>query len=71
MKLDIRKTSILASRTWIHIGEGSHKAITGHKLLIFSTMGGMEMKEKAIVFGGGDNEGNFYNDAVDIHLYSL
>ena len=27
--------------------------------------------EKIVVFGGGNNEGNFYNDVVDIHSLLL
>ena len=58
----------IASKTWTLIGDGNHAAIAGHKLLTFRKMDEVgKKKEKTIVFGGGDNEGNFYNDIVEVH----
>lgn len=58
----------IPSKTWTLIGDGNHAAIAGHKLLTFRKMDEVgKKKEKTIVFGGGDNEGNFYNDIVEVH----
>lgn len=57
------------TKTWSLIGDGNHLAIAGHKILTFKInlgTGGKE-EDKTIVFGGGDNEGHFFNEVMQLN----
>lgn len=57
----------IATKTWSLVGDGSHLAIAGHKMLTIKTKNNAcKSEERVMVFGGGDNEGSFFNDIVEL-----
>ena len=62
-------SSFAGSMQWSRLADGSLTARAGHQLLNFTSSSKSEKgKEKMIIFGGGNNDGDFYNDTKEVEF---
>ena len=59
----------LGSMQWSRLAIENLTARAGHQLLNFTlSLKSEKGNEKMIVFGGGNNDGDFYNDAKEVEF---
>eukprot|EP00112_Aurelia_sp_Birch-Aquarium-sp1_P017489 Seg406.3 transcript_id=Seg406.3/GoldUCD/mRNA.D3Y31 product="RING finger protein B" protein_id=Seg406.3/GoldUCD/D3Y31 len=58
----------IGSLQWSRLADQNLTARAGHQLLNFSSSTSEKEKEKMLVFGGGNNDGDFYNDTKEMEF---